>query len=205
MRKSNPNNNNQPDLLTQTTAAYYQAPIDLLPTFTYGQWSGLETITHLGDLDGQRYFHVGEGVPLPTSPKAAFTPVELTDVLADKLRANASAFVLPLLETQNQKTIKAKSEIDLEREHRLNAGFDWKDNTYPSDETFLNVLLSMAVAYQAELLTGTQSVRLKNNSVISLGQEAITDLLAALTDYRQSVYTWAWAAKDAVENGLSKY
>jgi len=65
---------------------FYKAPLDQLSTFAYPEWPGDATITHIGDLDGQRYFHVDAGMVLPVSPVAGFQPVELTDTLADQLR-----------------------------------------------------------------------------------------------------------------------
>lgn len=85
------------------TTRFYTAPLDRIETFTYPEMTGEGTITHLGDLDGLRYFHVDDGVPLPTSEAASFQPVELTDDLAAKLRTVAAAFVLPLLVTDTER------------------------------------------------------------------------------------------------------
>ncbi|WP_334157927.1 hypothetical protein [Oryzomicrobium sp.] len=81
---------------------FYCAPLDRIGAFTYPNLSDTGTITHLGDLDGWRYFHVDDGVPLPTAEGASFQPVELTDDLAARLRAEAPACALPLIVTDGE-------------------------------------------------------------------------------------------------------
>lgn len=69
----------------------FKAPLEQLRTFEYPEIEGLETITVLGDVADQRYFHIGEGVPLPTSPVAEFEPVELSREVNEQLRGQYPA------------------------------------------------------------------------------------------------------------------
>jgi hypothetical protein len=81
----------------------YFAPLDRIDTFVYPNIVGLGTITHLGDIDGLRYFHVDDGVPLPQSDAATFEPAELTGDLTEKLVAVAPTAALPLLVTDGER------------------------------------------------------------------------------------------------------
>lgn len=92
------------------TTRFYTAPLDRIETFTYPEIHGDGTITRLGDLDGLRYYHVDDGVPLPTAEGASFQPVEMTDDLADRLRAVAPALSLPLIVTDTERRETAKTE-----------------------------------------------------------------------------------------------
>lgn len=78
----------------------YRAPLEHIKSFVYGEWEGLATITVLGDFDGYRYFHVGEGVPLPTSEDAQFEPSEMTRELSEVLRGQflkTDEYLLPVV------------------------------------------------------------------------------------------------------------
>ena len=161
--------------------------------------SGDGTITHLGDIDGLRYFHVDDGVPLPTAEGASFQPVELTDDLAAKLRTVAAAFVLPLIVTDSERRETAKAEINIERDRRLAAGVPWNGETFHTDDRFLTELLGMVLGYSAGILTGKQNIRTHDNKIVQLGQVEIAALAGAVGEYRKAVYAWSWAAKDALQ------
>lgn len=177
------------------TTRFYTAPLDRIETFTYTGMTGDGTITHLGDLDGLRYFHVDDGVPLPTSEGASFQPIELTDDLASRLHTVAAAFVLPLIVTDTERREAAKSGINTERDRRLASGVPWNGQTYHTDDCFLTELLGMVLGYSVGILTGTQSIRTTDNKIVSLGQAEIAGLAGAVGEYRKTVYAWSWSAK----------
>lgn len=181
------------------TTRFHSAPLDRIDTFTYPDIAGEGTITHLGDLDGLRYFHVDDGVPLPTAPGASFQPVDLSDELAAKLRTVAPAASLPLIVTDGERKGKEKQDINAERDRRLVAGVTFNGETYHTDDRFLTELLGMVLGYSASILSGQQSIRTRDNKIMKLGQAEIAMLAGAVGEYRKAVYAWSWAAKDALQ------
>ncbi len=176
----------------------YKAPLEQVPTFVYQDWQGDGTITHVGDLDSDRYYLVDDGVPLPKSDHAEFTAVVLTTELAQRLRLVSFPNVISFIQSAEERIKAARAEINAERDQRLVAGVQLGGNTYNSDDRFLAVLHGMVLGFQAGTLTGKQDIRTQDNHTVQLDQSAISALTAAVEKFRSDVYTWSWAQKDAL-------
>ena len=176
----------------------YKAPIEQVPTFVYQDWQGDGTITHVADFDNDRYYLVDDGVPLPKSDHAEFTPVDLTTDLAQRLRAVAFAGVVNFIQSAEERIKAGRTVINAERDQRLTAGLQLDGNTYNSDDRFLTVLHGMVLGFQAGTLTGKQDIRTQDNRTVQLDQSAIGALTAAVEKYRSDVFAWSWAQKDAL-------
>lgn len=176
----------------------YKAPIEQVPGFVYQDWQGDGTITHVADLDSDRYYLVDDGVPLPQSDHAEFTVVVLTTELAQRLRPVSFANVISFIQSDEERIKAARAVINAERDQRLAAGVQLDGNTYNSDDRFLAVLHGMVLGFQAGTLTGKQDIRTQDNRTVQLDQPAISALTAAVEKFRSDVFTWSWAQKDAL-------
>lgn len=176
----------------------YKAPLEQVPTFAYQEWQGDGTITHVADLDRDRYYLVDDGVPLPKSDHAEFTAVELTTELAQRLRPLSFANVVNFIQSGEERIKAARAVINAERDQRLIAGLEHDGNTYNSDDRFLAVLHGMALGFQTGTLIGQHDIRTQDNRTVQLDQAAINALTAAVEKFRSDVFTWSWAQKDAL-------
>lgn len=176
----------------------YKAPLAQVPTFVYQDWQGDGTITHVADLDSDRYYLVDDGVPLPKSEHAEFTPVDITTELAQRLRPSSFADVVNFIQSNEERIKAARAVINAERDQRLTAGLQLDGNTYNSDDRFLAVLHGMALGFQAGTMTGKQDIRTQDNRTVQLDQSAVVTLTAAVEKFRSDVFAWSWAQKDAL-------
>ncbi|MCG9074275.1 DUF4376 domain-containing protein [Laribacter hongkongensis] len=99
----------------------YRVPLTALASFVYPEWTGLGTITHLGDIDAHRYYHVDDDVPLPVSGQAAFEPIEASTALVTTLRIVASAIVQPLLISGGEQRDRAHAAVNAWRDEQESA------------------------------------------------------------------------------------
>lgn len=69
---------------------YYACPLNKLDTFTYQPLNSSQSILHIADWNGERYFRIDDlTTPLPQSPVSQFTQVDLTSDSEAALKANA--------------------------------------------------------------------------------------------------------------------
>ena len=176
----------------------YKAPLEQVPTFVYQDWQGDGTITHVADLESDRYYLVDEGVPLPKSDHAEFTAVDITTELAQRLRPLSFASVVNFIQSNEERIKAARVMINAERDQRLIAGVQLDGNTYNSDDRFLAVLHGMVLGFQTGTLTGKQDIRTQDNRTVQLDQSAVSTLTAAVEKFRSDVFAWSWAQKDAL-------
>lgn len=176
----------------------YKAPLEQVPTFVYQDWQGDGTITHVGDLDSDRYYLVDDDVPLPKSDHAEFTAVDITTELAERLRPVTFPNVVSFIQSAEERIKAARAVINAERDQRLTAGVQLDGNSYNSDDRFLAVLHGMVLGFQAGTLTGKQDIRTQDNHTVQLDQAAIGALTATVEKFRSDVFAWSWAQKDAL-------
>lgn len=176
----------------------YKTPLEQVPTFVYQDWQGDGTISHVADLDSDRYYLVDDGVPLPKSDHAEFVPVEITTELAQRLRPVAFPTVVNFIQSADERIKAARAVINAERDQSLAAGVQLDGNTYNSDDRFLTVLHGMVLGFQVGTLTGKQDIRTQDNKTVQLDQVAVVALTTAVESYRSGVFAWSWAQKDAL-------
>lgn len=100
--------------------------------------------------------------------------------------------------TPEQIRASAVAEIDSRREDGLVAGVSMGGSNFHSDDRFLVELLGMVMGYQTGVFNGTQSIRTRDNEIVQLNVQAITELAAIVGAHRKAVYATSWAEKDAL-------
>lgn len=93
---------------------------------------------------------------------------------------------------------EARKSIEEARDAQMAAGVTWNAILWHADDGFRADLTDMILGYQLGLLTGTQRIRAKDNTMHDLTQTQIVQLKFSVGMYRRAVYEASWNAKDAL-------
>lgn len=105
--------------------------------------------------------------------------------------------ILPAEPAQDPK-IAQRAAIDVQRDAKLDAGFDWNGKHWHADNEFQTQLTALIAAFSNSILPATQlvPVRAMDNTIAQLGKADLVSLAGALLQFVQGVFAWSWAEKD---------